>query len=192
MTAKRQPLDQYETAPWQVDALVDHLPELSGTVWCPTVGDGALLRQLRLRCPGITGVITNDISPALRANFHDDATLAASWLKWIGKYGTPDWVVDNFPFNVQHAIIRHAWPAVKCGLVALSRISYVEPTQERGAWLANHPRQLQVALERYSFTGNGKSDNATCEWLVWSKIPLQHTGGYTAYGYKRAWSTSSS
>ena len=30
-----RPFDKYETVPWQVDALVDHLPELSGSIYCP-------------------------------------------------------------------------------------------------------------------------------------------------------------
>lgn len=45
----RRARDFYETAPWQVDALVDFLPELSGSIWCPCVGDGSLMRRLRRR-----------------------------------------------------------------------------------------------------------------------------------------------
>lgn len=184
MRTPRQPQDQYETAPWQVDALVDHLPELSGTVWCPTVGDGALSRQLILRRPDLMIMLTNDINQGVTATHHDDATHAESWMTWVGRYGSPDWVIDNFPFNVEALILRHALTVARCGVVALARISFPEPTKDRGPWLARHPRQLQVMLERYSFTGNGKSDQVTCEWLVWSKIPLALRGGYTAHGYK--------
>jgi hypothetical protein len=70
----------------------------------------------------------------------------------------------------------------------MSRLSFVEGTKTgaypRGEWLQAHPRQLQIALERYSFTGDGKSDSATTEWLVWSKAQLSHVGGYTAFRYK--------
>lgn len=184
MAARRHPLDQYQTASWQVDALVDHLPELSGTIWCPTVGDGALYWRLLERRPDLKVTLTNDISPAVTADYHEDAALAASWLRWIGDHGMPDWIIDNFPFGDEYQILRHALPAAKCGLVAMARISFVEGTQERGAWLAKHPRDLQVVLERYSFTGNGKADSTTTEWLVWSKVPLQYRGGYTAYGYR--------
>src|SRR5262245_7386052 len=52
--------DFYETASWQVDALVDNLPELSGTVWCPCVGDGSLMRRLLELRPDLK-FITNDI-----------------------------------------------------------------------------------------------------------------------------------
>lgn len=186
MRAIRQPLDQYETAPWQVDALVDHLPELSGSIWCPTVGDMALAWQLIKRRPDLSIAMTNDIDPGVEANYHDDATLAASWLKWIGAVGKPDWIIDNFPFNVEYDILRHAMITAKRGVVAMARLSFVEGTKARGSWLAAHPRQLQIVLERYSFTGDGKSDSATTEWLVWSKIPLLNRGGYTAHGYKHA------
>ena len=51
--AMRRLNDFYETAPWQVDALVDHLPELTGVVWCPCVGDASLLRRLAERRPDL-------------------------------------------------------------------------------------------------------------------------------------------
>jgi hypothetical protein len=187
MKAPRQPHDQYETAPWQVDALVDHLPELSGEVWCPTVGDGALSRQLLRRLPHLAVTLTNDIELGVQATHHLDATLAKSWMLWRQSRGrAPNWIVENPPFNVAIDILKHAFPIAIVGVAFLTRISFVEATRDRGPWLATHPRQLQVALERYSFTGDGKSDLATCEWLVWSKIPLSNRGGYTAYGYKKA------
>lgn len=189
---KRHPLDQYETAPWQVDALLDHLPELTGEVWCPTVGDGALSRRLDEQRPRITIALTNDITEAVTARYHDDATQSLPWWNWQRLHQRPQWVVENPPFNAAFEILKHAYAAATEGVAFLSRISFVEPTQERGEWLAAHPRSLQIVLERYSFTGDGKSDNATCEWLVWSKIPLRNRGGYTAYGYKGAWHDSHS
>lgn len=62
-----------------------------------------------------------------------------------------------------------------------------KPCTPRGPWLSTHPRIKQITLERYSFTGNGKSDSATTEWLVWSKVPIANPGGHTAYGYKDGW-----
>jgi hypothetical protein len=54
----------------------------------------------------------------------------------------------------------------------------------RGPWLSTHPRQLQIALERYSFTGDGNTDSASTEWLVFSKASRAHVGAITAFGYK--------
>jgi hypothetical protein len=39
-------------------------------------------------------------------------------------------------------------------------------------------------LERYSFTGDGRSDSASTEWLVWAKVHIAGPFGITAYGYK--------
>jgi hypothetical protein len=192
----RRKRDFYETAPWQVDALVDFLPELRGSVWCPSVGDGSLLRRLRERRPDLGPFLTSDIDPARPADFHGDATSADHWRRLVCAAGRPDWVIDNFPFNVEIDILPHAYIAARLGVVAMARVSFPEgtkatqhqgtPCTARGPWLAAHPRIKQIVLERHSFTGNGKSDNATTEWLVWAKpgVAITSPGGHTAFGYK--------
>jgi hypothetical protein len=178
--------DFYETATWQVDALVDNLPELSGTIWCPCVGDGSLMRRLVERRPDLQGFITNDIDPDKDACFHQDAATADGWnhMRDRTQLFPCDWVVENFPFNVEHRIIPYALQAARCGVVAMARVSYAEPTKDRGPWLAEHPYQKRITLERHSFTGNGKSDSATTDWLVWAKVPIAGPFGISAYGYK--------
>jgi hypothetical protein len=180
----RRDLDFYETAAWQVDALVDHLPELSGSIWCPCVGDGSLMRRLKERRPDLGPFVTNDIDPAREADMHYDATNVLHWHWMRERFGRPDWVVDNPPFNVEAAIAARAFEVACKGVVLMSRISFPEGTRDRGPWLAEHPRAKQITLERYSFSGNGKSDSTTTEWLVWAKVPILNPGGYTAYGYK--------
>lgn len=198
----RRVLDFYETAAWQVDALVDHLPELSGSIWCPCVGDGSLMRRLKERRPDLGPFVTNDIDPAREADMHYDATNMLHWHWMRDRFGRPDWVVDNFPFDVEIDVVKHAYETARQGVVAMARLSFVEGTKPfklrkdgkrrkdadrerpRGPWLSTHPRIKQISLERYSFTGNGKSDSATTEWLVWAKVPILNPGGYTAYGYK--------
>lgn len=186
MATARRALDFYETAPWQVDALVAHLPELrTGAIWCPTVGDGSIVARLRYG-HGIGVELTNDIDLERPAMFHLDATRFDAWETMSSVFGDPDWVLDNFPFNVEFPIVKHAYNYARKGVVALSRISFVEGTRERGPWLAEHPRVKQIVLERYSFTGNGKSDSTTCEWCVWAKpgVQIANPGCFTAYGYK--------
>jgi hypothetical protein len=51
----------------------------------------------------------------------------------------------------------------------LLRLSYLEPTEDRGAWLNSHPPTDLIVLPRISFTGNGKTDSVTCAWIVWRK-----------------------
>lgn len=182
----RRAHDFYETAPWQVDALVDNLPELfSGAfVWCPTVGDGSLLRQLKVRLPGLR-FATNDIDPNREADFHFDATTADAWNQMLAAASQPDWIIDNFPFNVEKRILEHAVKVARLGVAAMARISFTEPVRERGPWLAANPYQKRITLERHSFTGDGKSDNTTTDWLIWAKVPLSQPFGVSAYGYKR-------
>jgi len=181
----RRTNDFYETAAWQVDALVDNLPELHGTIWCPTVGDGSLLRRLQERRPDLGPFLTNDIDPTKPADLHTDATSADGWNQMVARFTHyPDWVIDNFPFNVEHRIIPYAYQVALCGVVAMARVSYCEPTRDRGPWLSQHAYQKRITLERHSFTGNGKTDSATTDWLIWSKISLADPFGISAFGYR--------
>lgn len=179
----RRELDFYETASWQVDALVDNLPELSGLVFCPCVGDGSLMRQLKARRPDLR-FITSDIDPARAADIHGDATDPAHWHRVVEQFGRPDWVVENPPFNVQLLILRNACDFVLSGVSMMARVSFAEPTLDRGAWLEANPYQQRITLERNSFTGNGKSDNTTTDWLTWTSVALSRPFGISAYGYK--------
>jgi len=178
----RRTNDFYETAPWQVDALVDNLPELSGTVLCPCVGDGSLMCRLAERRPDLN-FITNDIDTSKPADTHFDATTAEAWHQMVLGLSV-DWVVENFPFNVEARILPHAVQSVRRGVVAMARVSFCEPTKDRGPWLAEHPYNKRITLERHSFSGDGKSDSATTDWLVWSKVPLVGPFGVSAFGYR--------
>ena len=180
----RRTNDFYETAAWQVDALVDNLPELSGYIWCPCVGDGSLMRRLRERRIDLCGFITNDIDESKRAEFHVDATTADGWNTMLRSGFQCDWVVENFPFNVESRILPYALQAARCGVVAMVRVSFCEPTKDRGPWLAEHPYDKRITLERHSFTGNGRTDSATTDWLVWAKVPIRGPFGISAYGYR--------
>ena len=68
----------------------------------------------------------------------------------------------------------------------LSRVSFAEPTLKRGPWLSVHPHDQRIVLERCSYTGNGKSDSTTTEWLIYArdwKI-LTPPFGISAFGYR--------
>lgn len=179
--------DFYETAPWQADALVDHLPEFFSFqhpfVLCPCVGDGSLMRRLKEWHPGAM-FITNDIDPAREADTHMDATTPEFWAQTRDRWWHINFIIENFPFNVEHLIVPQAYEAVRDVLVAMARVSYAEPTRDRGPWLSDHPYQRRITLERHSFTGNGKTDSATTDWLVWSKRPIAGPFGVSAFGYR--------
>ena len=182
--ATRRPRDFYQTAPWQVDALVDHLPELGGSVWEPCVGDGSLLVRLREQRPALGPIVTNDLDATKPADYHLDATRAETWRAIAQQHGRPDWVVTNPPFGVAFEILQHAVAIARTGVVLMVRASFSEPTAARGPWLAAHPYNKRITLERWSFTGNGKSDSATTEWLIWANVALRPPFGLSAFGYK--------
>ena len=66
----------------------------------------------------------------------------------------------------------------------MARLSFMEPVQARGPWLAAHPCDKRITLERYSFTEKSKSDNVTTEWLVWARLPLTGPANVSAFGYR--------
>ncbi len=174
--------DFYETAPWQVDALVDHLPELAGTVFCPCVGDQSLMKRLQERRPDLH-FVTNDLDIACAADFHGDATDGLHWHK-VFPHQLPDWVIENPPFNAALGILQWAYDYAQCGVVFMTRVSFTEPTQARGEWLSRHPYQKRITLERHSFTANGKTDSVTTDWLMWAKQRIAGPFGISAFGYR--------
>lgn len=60
-------------------------------------------------------------------------------------------------------------PAAIVGVAMLLRLSYLEPTKDRGHWLNDHPPTQMIVLPRISFTGDGKTDSVTCAWMIWHK-----------------------
>jgi hypothetical protein len=80
-----------------------------------------------------------------------------------------DWVVTNPPFNAAMAILRLAFHHATCGVVMLLRLSFMEPTKERGEWLSQHPPTRQIILPRWSYKQNRSTDSVTTAWFGWIK-----------------------
>lgn len=164
----RHKLDFYETPDFQVKALTERV-NVQGKVFEPCCGDGAISRFF-------PGCITNDIDVEKKADIHLDATEEAVWNLVGGDPLLPlDWVVTNPPFNQAFKIAQ--WAVSRAYSVALLlRISFLEPTKERGPWLASLPPTVVIVLPRHSYTGNGKSDSTTTAWMVWSGGGYMHPG----------------
>lgn len=167
--ARRQH-DFYETPKWMTRALLDHVPEIGGTVLESCAGDNSITNVLRYE--GGLSVQTNDINPARNAD-HCGCASDLLWLKGL----EPDWVITNPPYamplctNIVFASISFA----RVGVAMMLRISFEEPTAKvnpRGPFLESHPLTRKLVMPRHSFTGNGKSDSATTAWMIWSKVPL--------------------
>lgn len=138
-------------------------------VFEPCHGDGAITDVLR--AAGAT-VITSDIDPARSVDlirdarffsFRDDLDpklelLAATKAKAV---------VTNPPFNQAIGIVSNfVYQGVPCAF--LLRLSFLEPTEDRGDWLRDNPPAGLIVIPRISFTGDGKTDSVTCAWMLWN------------------------
>ena len=175
MTTERRPLDRYDTAAWQVRALLANVPEIKGRIVEPCSGDNSIVKVMHDYLPGkIDSMITNDIDPETPAAMHMDATGRAFWELVAPRC---DWAVSNTPYDMPTCleIVQHAVTYAKVGVALMLRLTFLEPTDTRhprGPWLADHPVSRLLVLPRYSFTGNGKSDSVTTAWFVWSRKRL--------------------
>lgn len=180
----RRNLDQYYTPHSAVLALLDRYPHLQGTILECCSGELAIANALRQRGT----VLTNDLDPLATADRHEDASVPDFW---SGQ--SVDWVVTNPPFSCCSPIIVGAFRAARKGIAMLLRLSYLEPCKDRAEFLAEHPPSL-IVLPRISFTGDGKTDNVTCAWMVWdfsehkptvhvvTKGMLKHLSNMSHYG----------
>ena len=174
--------DFYATPAWMTRALLRRLPSnwscQHGRVIEPCAGDGAIVRELQ-RARADLDVLTNDIvarRPML-PEFLLDARKLETW-QAFGRTGRLDLVITNPPFDVAFDIAVQAYEAVTLGMVLLLRLSWLEPTDDRGPWLKLHPPTRQITLPRYDWRGDGRTDSVTSAWFLWAKQAWLCTPGF--------------
>lgn len=162
----RRQNDFYPTPEWATKELTRRI-SIRGTVFECCAGDGAIARPL---ATDRSFVYTGDIDPAWSPLVCGDALERGFWndAENIIEDGI-DWIVTNPPFSVAPQIIPIAYSHASKGIAMLLRLSYLEPVENRGEWLNRHPPNMLIVLPRISFTGDGKTDNVTCAWMVWKK-----------------------
>jgi hypothetical protein len=159
----RRKLDQYYTPEKAVENLLDNLEfYLKGTIFEPCVGEGAISKTLTARLK--KQVLTNDIDKNNPADFYLDMTQKESW----EQLPEIDWVVTNPPFKNAPEIIQHSFDHCTKGVIALLRLTYLEPCANRVCFLTENPPSQLMVTQRISFTGKG-CDNVTTAWFVWLK-----------------------
>lgn len=157
--AKRRKWDFYETNADATEALVERI-EIDDrlTIVEPCHGHGAITRILRRSYPH--RIRTYDLDPEKAV----DGTELADARTLV--YEPDDAVITNPPFDQAFEILTNAHKqGVPCAL--LLRLSFPEPTLDRGTWLAEHPPEAMTVLPRHSYTGDGNSDSVTSAWMFW-------------------------
>lgn len=162
-TGVRSANDFYETPAWMTRSLLVFHPAILGaSVLECCSGRDAITRVLRDE--GGCRVWTNDIDTAQPAETHHDARLDAYW------QAAPlvEYVVTNPTFESAFDILTRAAAHASRGVVFLLRKSFLEPTAERGPWLAAHPPTRVIGQPRHSFRGKG-SDSVASDWFIWER-----------------------
>jgi hypothetical protein len=162
----RRTNDFYPTPEFATRELLAHVSDIRGSIFEPCIGDGAIAKVID---GGDRWIYGNDIAPQLNCSFCGDASKRDLWVAVQDSMSRIDWVVTNPPFSVASKIIPLAYEFAEFGIAMLLRLSFLEPVEDRGAWLNEHPPTKLIVLPRISFTGNGKTDNVTCAWMVWEK-----------------------
>lgn len=147
------------TAVWAAQSLYRRLPIIH-RIAEPCVGTGDLVA-------GRTDVEwTNDVDEQRAATYHLNAASPAAW----NVFPRVPWIVTNPPFDLAALILACALDHAIDGVAFFLRLSFLEPTEQRAHLLSRRPPTRQIVLPRISFTGDGKTDNVTCAWFVWSKL----------------------
>lgn len=164
-TGERNAFDFYPTPGFMTRSLLHFHPGISGSnVLEPCSGQNhiaSVLEQAGCR------VSTNDIDRRHPAMTHWNAMPAEYWDMWAPDV---DWVITNPPFTVALPILQHAVRKARVGVAFLLRKTFLEPTDDRGPWLQEHPPTRSIGQPRYSFRGSG-SDSVSCDWYLWERTP---------------------
>lgn len=178
--SKRRENDFYPTPAWATQELLKHV-DVKGVVFEPCAGDGAIADVL---AESADNLIKSDLDASFgyTKDWHPkDATTERFWAYWA-KWDEwteeedyrVDWTVTNPPFSNTATILKQAYAHSNVGVAFLLRLSFLEPCNGRVDFLTENPPTKLIVLPRISFTGDGKTDNVTCAWMVWIKPGYEH------------------
>jgi hypothetical protein len=170
--SNRTAFDYYPTPRWMTEALWQRMSVWSGTgnhyVLEPCAGRLAIASVLRGR-NRVLHVESNDLDPSTPCDTHLDSARPEYWdAIRQRRHNRPDWGVTNVPYNLADAIVPLAVASLDVFATVL-RLSWLEPTAGRAAFLSAHPPTRVIVLPRYSFKGNRKTDSVTSAWFVWQR-----------------------
>lgn len=185
--SKRKPFDQYPTEAAVTRSLLRLVPGIGGVVVEACSGDGLMARIIQQH-PGVTAVVTNDIDRDQPSLYHCDAADPRA-----GVWKMPaDWIVTNPPFLAAPRILPVAIDKAAVGVACLLRLTYLEPAQNRFAWLDAHAdcmtHLIVFGQPRPSFTGDGQTDSVTTAWMVWQRgFSWKRLGAAPPFAFEWRW-----
>lgn len=149
----RHERDFYETLPRELLFAMDHV-NIDGRILEPCAGGGAISNPLREK--GFD-VITND--------FQLDLLQPDNW----DRFGPIDWVWMNPPFKHASLFLKQAYRVASKGVICYLRLTFLEPCEDRAAFLLDHPVNKLLVLPRSAYKEGTSSDTVTRAWFVWEK-----------------------
>ncbi|MFM6728271.1 MAG: hypothetical protein ACKPJF_28250 [Dolichospermum sp.] len=175
---KRHDFDRYDSPHW----FLTHLPnyvELKGIVGEPCKGSGNLSNLLPY-FDQVSHCWTNDLDPNVDADFNLDAADPKS----CDNFPETDWILTKPRFNAAFPIIQISLHHARLGVVFFLRLSFVEPTLERGQWLFENQcyRSLIYPIGKFRRGIDGKSwqtDAMPMRAAVWRKDTSETRGSIT-------------
>lgn len=173
MSDGRRPLDAYFTDPRLVRTFTREVV-VGGNVLEPCAGTGNIARTLA-DVWTVHNIWTADIDPQYSVDYVGDAREQATYTRWPDRI---DWIVTNPPFNILDEFLPMAWEHCETGMALLLRLSALEPTAGRGAWLVKNQQYLKHIMvfgqPRPQFRKPGR-DFVTTAWFVWTKSLYDHS-----------------
>lgn len=159
--------DAYYTPAWCVHRLLDAGVQIAGDVLEPCAGDGAIIRAVGNRIPGLTWT-TADIAPRMKVDFHGDFLSYAPGRSF-------DCVISNPPYILAESIVRHSLTMSLGTVIMLLRLNWLASCK-RQEFLKARPPDVYVLPNRPSFT-HGGTDMTEYAWFVWNMQDLYREKG---------------
>ena len=134
----------------------------------PCAGQLAIANVLRSE-RHVMHIETNDLNPAMPCDTHFDAARPEYWEALRARtHNRPNWGITNVPFDLADRIVPMAAESLDL-FATILRLSWLEPTAARAAFLSVHPPTQLIVLPRHDFKGRGQTDSVTSAWFVWNK-----------------------
>lgn len=151
--------DFFPTPPWATHALFDKIGPLTGVVWEPACGDGAMAKVIAERCPEAT-VFSTDLH---HRGFGD------SGLNFLAMKYSCDHIVTNPPYSLAEPFVRHALGVSKGTVAMLLKLNFLEGVKRKKLFEEHPPAWVYVFSRRIKFpmpSGAGGGVLAYA-WFVW-------------------------